>query len=235
MFRIAICDDNITDCNNIKNDIERICLKHIEDYCTHVYQNPKLLVSRLENGMDKYDVLLLDICMDEQNGMETAKDIRKTDEDLGIIFITSSPDYVYEGYDVDAAGYLLKPFDYCKLEKLLLRIWDKNNRLKHIKIENRGKIHNIAFKDILFLESNDKKIKVVTSNKEITTYGKLSDYHKILPGDHFIFCHKSFIVNLKHVKNMSCNSFTLASSITIPISRSRYKSAKNDFLRYLSL
>ena len=235
MFNIAICDDNIIDCNKIKNDIERICLKHMEDYCVELYQNPRLLVSRMKNDMDKYDVLLLDICMDVQNGIETAKDIRKINKDLGIIFITSSPDYVYAGYDVEAIGYLLKPFDACKLEKLLLKIWDKNSRHKHLKIENRGNIHNIAFEDILFLESNDKKIKVATSNKEITTYGKLSDFHKKLPEDHFIFCHKSFIVNLRHVKNMSCNSFILASSRVIPISRSKYKNAKNNFLKYLSL
>ncbi len=234
MFKIAVCDDNIIDCNKIKNDIDRICLKHMEDYCVEVYQDPKLLVSRLKNETDRYDVLLLDICMDVQNGIETAEDIRKINEDLCIIFITSSPDYVYAGYDVEAIGYLLKPFHACKLEKLLLKIWDKNSRQKHIKIENRGDIHNIAFKDILFLESNDKKIKVVTSKKEITTYGKLSDFHKKLPGDCFIFCHKSFIVNLRHVKNMSSNSFIIASSRTIPISRSKYKSAKNNFLKYLS-
>lgn len=235
MFKLAVCDDNIMDCNSIKNDIDRICLKHMEDYCVDLYQNPKLLVTKIEKGSVKYDLLLLDICMDVQNGIETAKDIRKINEDLGIIFITSSPDYVYAGYDAEAMGYLLKPFDACKLEKLLLKIWKKNNRHKHIKIENRGNIHNIAFEDILFLESNDKKIKVVTSKKEITTYGKLSDLHKKLPGDHFILCHKSFIVNLQHVENLSCNSFILPSSKTIPISRSKYKDAKNNFLKYLSL
>lgn len=234
MFNIAICDDDKIDCNNIKNAIDHICLKSDKAYNIKLYQNPKHLISHIENKMDNFDLLLLDICMDVQNGIETAKVIRNTDEELQIIFITSSPDYVYSGYDVEAIGYLLKPFDINKLEKLFIKIWNKENMHKHIKIVNRGEIYNIAFNDILYLESNDKKVKIVTLKQEVTTYGKLSDFLKKLPKNYFISCHKSYIVNLKHVKCLSSNSFKITSLVKIPISRSYYKTAKNSFLRYLN-
>src|SRR5574344_1361863 len=116
-MRIVTCDDDQAVIDNIKAIIFRNdqAPKDIE---LTSYSNSTKLLSALEDGKD-YDIFLLDILMPEINGMELAKAIRRTDKTSLIIFLTSSPEFAVDSYDVNAFGYLLKPVSETKLFALL--------------------------------------------------------------------------------------------------------------------
>ena len=122
MKTIVVCDDV---------EIERLLLKEIlcqyfeeinEEVSIVEYDSGETLIADVEEGYVAMDLLFLDICMKKLNGMETARKLRQIQCKVPIIFLTASPDYAIESYEVQASGYLLKSFSEEKLMKLLNRI-----------------------------------------------------------------------------------------------------------------
>ena len=119
MRTIVICDDV---------EIERLLLKEIlcqyfeeinEEVSIIEYASGETLVADVEEGYLDMELLFLDIYMKKLNGMETARKLRQLQCKVPLIFLTASPDYAIESYEVQASGYLLKPFSEEKLMKLL--------------------------------------------------------------------------------------------------------------------
>ena len=122
MRRIVICEDV---------EIQREMLKEIltsyfeeinEEVLILTYDSGESLVADIEEEYVEAELILLDIYMKKLNGMETAKKLRDLNCNAPIVFLTASPDFAVESYDVQAAGYLLKPFEEDKLKNLLNHI-----------------------------------------------------------------------------------------------------------------
>ena len=111
-YSIVIIDDE----TEILNVLSRFLIRN-PNFSVNTYSNPISALNSIENT--KVDLVLLDIMMPLLNGMETAHEIRKNDSVVKIIFLTSSPEFALESYDVKASGYLLKPTTYEKLCSLL--------------------------------------------------------------------------------------------------------------------
>ena len=235
MVKVAVCDDERIHRKSIISVVNEIFDRHKKALHIDGYGDTHALMEAYGDHTVAYDLLILDICMPGQSGMDLAKAIRAHDHDVHIIFVTSSPDYVYEGYDVHALHYLLKPLQSHKLEKILMDLWARNQARNYLSIRKKGKIHKIPYQDIVYLESKDKKIRITTVNDIIDTYGKLSDIMHKLPDDCFIFTHKSYIVNFGHTVNLSTKGFMLKDGTTIPVSRSHHQKVQKAFLRYLNL
>lgn len=143
----------------------------------------------------KYDILLLDIQMPGQNGIELAKQIRKEDQLVNIIFITAVTDYISEGYDVSAINYLIKPIKEKKLfeclDKALMRIPKEE---KTILIDAQGEILRINQKDIIYIEAFAHSIDINTVKGRYTARKNISNIEKELEEDAFVRCHRSYIV-----------------------------------------
>ena len=116
-MNIAICDDDLLYMNQVKEMIEKWGKEHHEDVSIYLFNHGDALINSYQKS--HIEVILLDIMMPLLNGMETAHEIRKNDSVVKIIFLTSSPEFALESYDVKASGYLLKPTTYEKLCSLL--------------------------------------------------------------------------------------------------------------------
>ena len=109
MLKITICDDESTFLDNI----EMFVKKYEKERGTQIFLKKYLSGLDLEDSLNlKFDIVFLDINMPGINGMELAKGIRKKDEHTIIMFLTSLKEYVFEGYQVEASGYLTKPISY---------------------------------------------------------------------------------------------------------------------------
>ena len=151
MISIATCED------------EKEIQDTIEDYLNNILKNTNIEYeiqkynsgeSLLESNLKDIDILLLDIQMDQINGMDTARKIRKVDNNMEIIFITSLIDYVQEGYEVRAYRYLLKPIELEELKKHILTCikevqTHKNN---YILIKNKSNTYKIYSNEIKYIE-----------------------------------------------------------------------------------
>lgn len=232
MINIAVCED--------EKETQLLIVDYIEDILKNIsieYEIQKYLSGEelLESNLKDIDILFLDIKMEKLNGMDTARKIRKVDNGMEIIFITSLIDYVQEGYEVRAYRYLLKPIEFEELKKHMLTcIKDiEINKDSYIIIKNKSNTYKIYLNEIKYIEVQKKEMLIHTINKNFDIRYSLNKIEKELNLSRFIRCHKSFIVNLSHVENIKYNIAILESGEEIPISRHRYKEVKEKFLKFL--
>lgn len=118
MIRIAVCDDSPDFLQRAVDMVERWSQQCGIPTEIYPFDNGDALLSK--NAVTHMDIIFLDIIMPLQNGIDTAKELRQNDNAAKIIFLTSSPEFALESYEVKAQGYLLKPVTYEKLRKSLM-------------------------------------------------------------------------------------------------------------------
>jgi DNA-binding LytR/AlgR family response regulator len=184
----------------------------------------------------KYDILLLDIQMPGQSGIELAKKIRKEDDMVNIIFITAITDYIQVGYDVSAINYLVKPIKEKKLyeclDKAVLKIPKEE---KTILINADGETYKIKQSDIIYIEAFAHSIDINAVNGKYTARKSIGEIQKELSNDLFVRCHRSYIVSLKYIKRIGNNELELDNGDVIPVSRKQYSNTNMAFIRYLGV
>jgi len=238
MLIIAICDDNAADRNKLYETIENYLCKQGVKANIFTYDNPYKLNSAIESKTICFDIIFLDIIMDDMNGMTCARIIRKHDKLVNIIFLTSSTDYVYEGYEVNATGYLVKPIKMDQLAKVMERAiaQNQNTEKQSICITYRGVTQKILTKDILYLESENNKVNIVLAKtaEKITVYTKLDEFEQAQQLNTFIRSHKSYLVNFLYIEKYVNDQFVLTSGTAIPISRTNKEKAREVFYKLLN-
>ena len=235
---IAVCDDDKTELCRLK--------QIIENYNNEKYQDNRLKVVLFESGNElirflekknKIDLLFLDVMLHESNGIDIAKEIRASNNDIRIIFVTSSPDYAVDSYEVDACYYLMKPFPDKEIKILLdkaINIYITDIR-ECLIFSQAGKTIRIFYNNIIYIECVLHKLYFHLYNGNIIScYGKIKDCSKeLLPKIFFIQCHKSFIVNMNYVSEISKKDFILPDKSLIPISKQLYREVSNKYIDYI--
>lgn len=139
ILNIAICDDNTEHINILEKYLFEISNIKIE---CDVYQSGESLIDAYKNNVERYDVVLLDMEMEELNGIETANLIREFDEHIIIIFVTSHSEYMKESFQCQPFRFIEKPLDYDELKKIFYDIKDKLSKLK-INCQKREKFFRL--------------------------------------------------------------------------------------------
>lgn len=232
-MRICLCEDDKTQLayvNNLINnwaDMKRIQLQ------TFQYESAERL---LFEHMDSFpfDLLILDIHMDKINGMELARKIRVLDKDLPILFLTGQAEYVYEGYEVGAFRFLLKPIKEEQIRSALDQIVEKlaSETDKYYIFQYMGEIIKIGYKDIIYIESFGHYVKLITGNKVYEWKYSLGKIMKELEDERFCSPHRSYLVNLLYIESMGKSECVLSTGIKVPISRSNYQNFHLAFIQY---
>ena len=129
MKKIVICDDVEIDRSILRHFLEKYFDDRGEEALVEEYSSGESLTADVEEGYLGMDLLFLDIFMNGINGMETAVKLRALSCTAPIVFLTMSPDFAVESYEVEASGYILKPFSASQLVRLLektLKTGDRN-------------------------------------------------------------------------------------------------------------
>ena len=233
MLKIAICDDE---------QPIRDYLKKLTEKCTdaqvHVFANGEELLS----DPIVYDIILLDISLNRKpdsgkpNGMEVAKKIRET-SDVIIIFVTALKEYVFEGYDVGAFHYLLKPIDEQKftevMDRAICQIRSKKN-VEPLVIKVGGNYVRIPVDDILYAENQARKIMLHTKSKKepYCFYEKMEVLEQKL-GDRFFRSHRGFLVNLQEVARYDNSNIELKNGENVFLAKQKYNDFVTAYMKYL--
>lgn len=229
-MRIVICDDDPICLENAKSAVEAWaegCGQRVE-------------ISTFENGSDlieslhqkKADILLLDIMMPMYNGMEVAKEIRTFDNNLILVFLTSSPEYAIESYDVIASGYLLKPLNFSKLSSVMNRcLRSIEQEPKQIVLRTAGGYRSVLVSSIECVEAQNKTMIITKTDGEcLESTETLSNLEKMLTLEAGFFkCHRSYIVNLSAVEHFNTTEIITKSGCSIPIARGYGKAFKDAY------
>jgi len=228
---IAICDDTADDVKLLSEAL----YAYDSSFDIICFNDGQSLIDDFQECGHNIDILFLDIYMSDSDGIKTAERIRREKKDVKIIFITSSTEHYQQAYDVFAFNYIVKPLDREKLYRILDRALEdlKKETSQKIRFSYKSKIYSLAYRDILYIESNNKVILFhKTDGDFLQCYGKLDDLCKELPAGLFIRCHKSFVVNTIHVTEMGRNYFRIG-EVVINVSKKYLKPAKERYYEYL--
>ncbi|MBQ1870767.1 MAG: response regulator transcription factor [Lachnospiraceae bacterium] len=186
-------------------------------------------------GKYSYDLIFLDIRMDDINGMELAKRIREEDKGVLLVFVTSEREFVFEGYEVNAYRYILKPISDEKLADVL--DYARKNAVRDevsivLKIDNE--IVRIMRSDIIYVEVKGHYVDIHASDEIITCKMSFEDVLAKINGNSelFIKTHRSYAVNIDKILKIGRTELTLTGKEIIPVSKSMYESVNRAFIKY---
>lgn len=232
-IKIAICDDNIYDCNSIENMLKMNPFYKKATVIKFV-NGTELLNSHKKNN---FDIILLDVDMPEHSGIEIGKYLRQNDTETILIFVTNYPQYAIEGYDCNAFHYLLKPINEAKFNNVINKAIRKKLVYKaKIKLTINGINYVVKIQDIYYIEASQyHKITYYTDNGGYTVRGTLSEALDKFSHFGFFQIHKAFIVNLNKVTRIANKEIIFDNKKTAPISDRRLKEVELVFTEYLEM
>lgn len=233
-MRLAYCDDEEIQLEYAQKLAETWAVRYGEPMTYLAYKSAKEL---LFENMDSYpfDLLILDIDMDGMNGMELAHKIREKDAMLPILFLTNRKEYVFEGYEVQALRYLLKPLDEEKLFPILDELCTMEKKEKeYVILSIAGENIKLEQDEILYVEVNGHYLMIHTAKDVYEVKMSLAEMSETLT-DAFVATHRSFMVNLEHVERVMRTECLLSDGSSVPISRNCYKAVNEAFIRNYSV
>ncbi len=230
-MKIVICDDNQADATLLHKFLLKYGEESKYDFDIIKFENGETMLNDFDKNQHR--ILFLDIYMNKINGVEVAKEIRNFDEDCKIIFTTISDSHKGEGFDVHATHYLVKPITYEKVLECMKRCKDLfNNEIKYLQVMVNRQNLSIPLNVIYFIEAVRNGVIICHKGGKVKAYEPITEIANKLNDKCFIGCHRGFIVNLAHVKNILEDSFLMINGDYIPIRQTKRAEVKKQYNDY---
>ena len=231
MLTIAVCDDEIIACCNIAGKIKDF-LAEMKITCIIRQFNSG---QELLQVQESFDIIFLDIIMRNPNGMKTARIIRQKTPNAILVFVSSSREYVFDAYDVEAFQYLLKPVDDKKLKSVLQKAVRKtqDHSREFLVISRERQKRKLYLDDIYYFEIRGRKIDIHGTGDILTYYGQIGVLESSLEGKGFFRCHKSYLINPEYVDTYNTQEVVLDNGEKIVIAKRRYENFMKELLIYM--
>ena len=226
-MNIAVVDDEKV----IMEQISGLVRKQMPDCYLESYATGEGLLEAVK----RFDIVFLDIQMDGMDGIETARSLRKKQDDIVLIFVTGNREYVFDALDLYAFHYLLKPVDENKFREVLERAAgevEKKKEKRGLFIKKRNLMLDQA--DILYIESRAKKVEIHTDGSKdiIEIYATMEELEGQL-GEDFYRCHRAYIVNMTHITEYDNDSITITNGDKIYLTKKKYGDFVKTYMWYL--
>ncbi len=232
MIRIAICDDETYMSEHIKEMVSEFFRKKNREITIQTFSSGDELL----DWDEQMDILFLDIQMKGTDGMETARKLRENKFRGFLIFITVLKEMVFQSFEVRAYDYLVKPVEEEQFEKTMERCFASiQNASEDSLLVQKGYEGRIIRKDeIVFCEIIDRKIYLNLASDEVIDYYERIEHLETKLDDYFFRCHRSYLINLKHLKGYKNGTAYMDNGREIPVSRLRRKDFSGVVLRYMT-
>ena len=231
MIRIAICDDE----KHMSDHIRAMASDFFRKKNREIQLRTFLSGEELLNYDGQIDILFLDIQMNGVDGLETARKLRAGKFRGFLIFITVLKEMVFQSFEVQAYDYLVKPVDEKQFGKTMERLYaSMQNASEDSLLVQQGYEGRIVPKDeIVFFEVIDRKIYLnLASGEIIDYYERIENLETKLDG-HFFRCHRSYLINLKHLKGYKNGTACMDNGKEVPVSRLRSREFSGVILQYM--
>ena len=231
-MKYAICDDQARHAAHLQQLVSCWAEQRGVLMEGKIYPQASALLFDYEQEKD-FDLLLLDIEMPGMNGVELAKQIRAQNTAVQIVFVTGYDEYFSDGFDVSALHYLLKPVSEARLFPVLDRAAaNLASRQRSVLLATAEADVKVLLSDILYAEAQNVHVLVHTSQEVFRCRMPLSRLMEELD-DTFLKVHRSYVVNLRHIKKISRTAITLSGGDEVPLSRGMYDAVHAALVRYL--
>jgi DNA-binding LytR/AlgR family response regulator len=233
MINITLCDDERAEIEYLST---RVCTwaakRSIAVRLSSYASAESFLFAYAEDK--SVDILLLDIQMACMGGVALARQIRRDNDRVQIIFVTGFPDYIAEGYDVSALHYLMKPVNeekfYTVLDKAINQL-SRVSPLLYLTLD--GESVCIRTDEVVCIETFDHLLEITTIQKKHSVKMPLYELESMLTKD-FIRCHRCYTVNMRYIKKITRKEVVLDSGRVLPLSRRLYPEVNKAMLRHLT-
>lgn len=232
-MRIAICEDERSMASFVEQLIGRWGAGRGRHCAVRIFSSGEELLFETA-GSYPFDLVLLDIDLGggRLNGLELARHIRQTDDRVFLAFLTNDPGHVFEGYEVAALRYLMKPVTEKNLFPLLELALERTGHTgRYLVLEVDGEQRRIEEDSIFYLEARGHTVLLETAAEPINVKIALSALAQRLGSD-FIPAHRSFLVNLRHVERVGRERCLLEGGRSVPVSRGAWAQLNRAFIDY---
>lgn len=236
MIHIAICDDSKQERQILAALFKRYQELHATPFQIHIFQNGFSLLDAIDQGK-RFDITILDILMPGENGIEIARNIRASGTDTEIIFLTSSPEYAVDSYEVKAQNYLLKPVTeekfFASIDSILAEL-DEKDTASFIIYTTEKQYSRIRVSSLVYGEVTHRTITLHLADQTmisaIMPFTEFLDILKAYPD--FIYPHRSYAVNMHYIQYVTKSDIILTDGQKIPLSRNNYTKISEQFLNF---
>ncbi len=233
MIRIAICEDEKPQSEYVQSLLMKWEKASGRKVSIDSYNDAEQFIFGSEDKQE-YDLLILDIEMGKMNGVELARKIRRERRDTRIVFLTGYKDFVFEGYEVGAIRYLLKPMKENQLFELMEAITKEmeQKQKEYFIFHCDGKLQKVEFRDILYIESNGHYLTMKTGTEFFEWKASLISVEEDFLKAGYGMIRRGLYVNPKHIKKIGKTECILDNNEILPVSKSRYKEINQSFITY---
>lgn len=193
---IAIVEDQTLDAQRLEELLQQ---QLPEAECTWFTCGDDFLRAATEPGL--YAVVFLDICMEGTSGIETAQQLRRADPEVLIVFVTSSPEYVWDAFPVHPFDYLLKPYEEEKFRKLaaeLRRVLCRTEPELEVRIARQTV--QLPLRKVLYAMAQNHFVRVVSEDGECrAACGFAQVEEKLRTEENFMSCNRGIVINMDKV------------------------------------
>jgi DNA-binding LytR/AlgR family response regulator len=233
MLKMAICDDDVGELTSVIELLNQYRVQKNQNITFDAYQSPLELVSAIQKGQ-RYNIILMDIIMPGENGIEAAREIRDTDKYVKIIFLTSSSEFALQSYTVGAYYYQLKPIWKEEFFRLMTAVSTEidNQQDNSLILKCKTGISRIPLDQLEYCEVIGKTLCFhLNSGKVLESIGNMEKTcESLAPYPNFFRPHRSYIINFNYVSNISHCAITMDCRAEIPIPHGKYTVIKDTFL-----
>lgn len=229
MFAIAICDDNKQDCFDLCNMVEQYFFgkQKIE---LHSFQSGEVLYQFMKNH--NVHLVIMDIILDNQSGIDIVKQLKYIAPDCKIIFVSINPEYFQDVYYVDHLQFLVKPIERKRLDFALGKAAALCEK-EYVCLKIQGAVQRILAESILYFEVSGHTTTIhLNDETEQVCYITLKEIERRLNQTIFLRCHRSFIVNMKHVSQYERSSLQLDDKHIVSIGKKYEKDVRQKLMSY---
>jgi DNA-binding LytR/AlgR family response regulator len=235
MIKIAICDDEKSVCAELEKLLLKIGQTIFEQIEIDVFFSGEELYNYMSNK-NHFDIIFLDIELGILNGVDVGTKIRNelSDDNIQIIYISSKESYAMQLFKIRPLDFIIKPVTYKKILVVLriaLTLIKKNGIFFDYSVSYET--HKLPIKDIMYFESNKRKINIITSTEIKSFYGNLNSTYEKVKQFNFMYIHKSYLVNYDYVTTFEYDKLTLINNKVLPISQANRKQIREMNLQIL--
>lgn len=228
---VATCDDELIYCEQVEEFVIKLAgTLGIDIQCDKYLSGFELL----QNNINKYQIIFLDIDMRDENGIQIAEMIRKKNQKVEIIFLTALVQYAVDGYKVRAYRFLIKPLkyeDFVFQVKELFMCLNKYEKSTLVMIKE-GQKYVVKINDIMYIEVMNHDLTYYCTNNLFTAGGAMKKVQSDLKDYYFIRIHNSYLINMKYIKEVKSQSVIMKDGRQIPVSRKKREDFRQSYLEF---
>lgn len=231
-MHIAVCEDKSGERRQLISDLGEELIRRKMNAQVMSYESGEALLSAAAHI--PFRIYFLDILMPGLNGMDVAKTLRSQNPEAAIVFITSSRDYLADGFEVGAVHYLVKPYLKTDLQEAMNRcLRQVKEGERYIELMINRENQRILLSDLLWAESKDKVCYLHLKSGERRSYLRLDELELLLDDTRYLRCHRSFIVNLDYVSGTNHGVFLLPEGKEVPMRQAERAHFRTEYENYL--